>query len=172
MSPQSHSLTTSPTGAYLWSSWAILGKEKRVWFGGDTGYMSVPRNVSREEEIASALKGDLPTCPAFAEIGDHLGPFDLSLIPIGAYEPRFFMSPVHMNPWDAVRVHRHVKSKKSIGCHWGAWVLTEEPIDEPPRRLVEEAEALGLQKDEFITIPIGSTLHTNQGVQDAADDDV
>lgn len=102
----------------LWSSWSIAQlsssgattSTSRIWFGGDTGYKSVPRGATTEE--------GLPTCPAYKEIGEKLGPFDLSMIPIGAYSPRFFMSPIHLSPEDAVEVHKETKSKKSIGMHW------------------------------------------------------
>ena len=57
----------------------------------------------------------LPICPEFKEIGRKYGPFDLAAIPIGAYTPRWFMSPVHCDPWDATCVHKDVHSKKSIG---------------------------------------------------------
>jgi N-acyl-phosphatidylethanolamine-hydrolysing phospholipase D len=112
----------------------------------------VPAGVPREDEHL------LPHCPAFAEIGERLGPFDLGLIPIGAYEPRHVMSPVHLSPEDAVCVHRDVRSRHSIGMHWGTFVLTTEPVDEPPRRLKEAAEAAGLAEDEFVVIAIGETV--------------
>jgi N-acyl-phosphatidylethanolamine-hydrolysing phospholipase D len=136
-------------------SWSVDGgtpDSGRFYFGGDTGYRSVPAGVPREDEHL------LPHCPAFAEIGERLGPFDLGLIPIGAYEPRHVMSPVHLSPEDAVCVHRDVRSRHSIGMHWGTFVLTTEPVDEPPRRLKEAAEAAGLAEDEFVVIAIGETV--------------
>ena len=59
----------------------------------------------------------LHVCPAFKEIGDCLGPFDLACIPIGAYNPRLYMSPVHLSPEDAVQVHLDIRAKQSIGMH-------------------------------------------------------
>ena len=138
--------------ATLWSGWAILGKSQRLWFGGDTGYRSVPQGYTKEMET------QLPTCPIFKEIGERLGPFDLSLIPIGAYEPRFFMSPVHLNPFDAVCVHQDVASRLSVGCHWGTWTLTEESIDDPPKILEEAMREADLPSEQFITLPIGGSL--------------
>ena len=67
----------------LWGGYAVLGAKQRFWFAGDTGY-----------------------CRVFEDIGKRLGPFDLAAIPIGAYEPRDFMRPQHVNPQEAVRIHR------------------------------------------------------------------
>ena len=69
--------------ASLWGGYAVLGQQQRFWFAGDTGY-----------------------CPVFPEVGRRLGPFDLAAIPIGAYEPRWFMRPQHINPQEAVRIHQ------------------------------------------------------------------
>ncbi|KAI9026800.1 beta-lactamase superfamily domain-containing protein, partial [Hyaloraphidium curvatum] len=137
----------------LWSSWSLkaLDSGRKVFFAGDTGYRSVPKGFTGDV-------GSLPHCPAFKEIGDRLGPFDLAAIPIGAYSPRWFMSPVHLDPRDAVDVHRDVRSKKSVGMHWGTFILTDEPVMEPPIRLAEEAAKGGLGKDEFVVVDIGATL--------------
>ncbi len=69
--------------ASLWGGYAVLGARQRFWFTGDTGY-----------------------CSVFQEIGKRLGPFDLAAIPVGAYEPRDFMRPQHVNPREAVRIHQ------------------------------------------------------------------
>ncbi|CEH11712.1 Predicted Zn-dependent hydrolase (beta-lactamase superfamily) [Ceraceosorus bombacis] len=143
----------------LWAGWALDSRNEQagsgganVWFAGDTGLRAVPRrNMSREEEDA------LPVCPAFEEVGELLGPFDLSMIPIGAYLPRIFMSSIHMAPHDAVFVHQKVKSRKSVGIHWGAWRLTPEDVLQPPRLLVEETDKVGLPRDSFFTTKIGET---------------
>lgn len=104
----------------LWASWAVESSTGgKVWFGGDTGYRSVARDAPSE---------DGPTCPAFREIGRREGPFDVSMIPIGAYQPRWIMSPVHCSPEDSVELHRHVRSIKSIGMHWATWRLTSEEV--------------------------------------------
>lgn len=137
----------------LWCSWAVLGPTQRVWFAGDTGYRSVPRGVGEEEE----RKLELPVCPAFREIGAKFGPFDLACIPIGAYSPRWFMSPVHLDPYDAVKVHSDVRARRSVGMHWGTFVLTDEPILEPPQRLREALRALGRGEDEFLVLQHGET---------------
>ncbi|KAF8056443.1 Napepld [Scenedesmus sp. PABB004] len=87
--------------ATLWGGWAVVGEARRFWFAGDTGY-----------------------CPVFPEIGERLGPFDLAAIPIGAYEPRGFMAPMHVGPEESVAIHREVRSRRSIGIHCCTFALT------------------------------------------------
>ncbi|ORY85333.1 beta-lactamase superfamily domain-domain-containing protein [Leucosporidium creatinivorum] len=135
----------------LWASWAVTSPTGgSVWFGGDTGYKSVPRGATSEE--------GLPVCPAFAEIGRRFGGFDLACIPIGAYSPRHIMSKVHCSPEDAVELHVAVKSKKSIGMHWATWVLTDEEMTEPPKRLRAACEVKGITPDQFGVCAIGETV--------------
>jgi N-acyl-phosphatidylethanolamine-hydrolysing phospholipase D len=100
----------------LWSSFALNvegdGAAGSVFFAGDSGY-----------------------CPAFAEIGERHGPFDLSLVPIGAYEPRWFMEAAHMNPEEAVQTWTDLGGRGALaGMHWGTFILTDEPVLEPPER--------------------------------------
>ncbi|KAF9163587.1 hypothetical protein DFQ26_002343 [Actinomortierella ambigua] len=141
----------------LWASWAVQtlppenASEKpiKVFFGGDTGYRYVPKGAD---------ENSVPTCPVFKEIGEREGPFDLSMIPIGAYSPRWFMSPIHCSPEDAVRLHEDVRSKRSIGMHWGTWILTDEDVTEPPKRLEAEMKNRGHDPNTFNTMQIGETL--------------
>ena len=90
---------------------------------------------------------DYPHCPAFAEIGKYRGPFDLALIPIGAYNPRWVMSPMHANPMDSVNIFRDIRAKRAMGIHWGTWVLTEEDVLEPPRMLREALKRKGIEEE-------------------------
>ncbi|KIW80737.1 hypothetical protein Z517_07353 [Fonsecaea pedrosoi CBS 271.37] len=122
--------------ATLWASWSVSSGSKSVYFGGDTGYRTVPKSSEGKDDWAEEYS-KLPHCPAFADIGRLRGPFDLGLIPIGAYMPRWIMSPMHANPRDAVEIFRDVKCKRALGIHWGTWVLTEEDVLEPPRLLKE-----------------------------------
>ncbi|GAA5831803.1 hypothetical protein JCM11251_003890 [Rhodosporidiobolus azoricus] len=136
----------------LWASWAVEDRSTgaKVWFGGDTGYRSVPRGFTGDVD-------SLPHCPAFEEIGKREGPFDFSMIPIGAYSPRWFMSRIHCAPEDSVELHRQVKSRKSLGMHMGMWVLTDEPMDEPPKRLRSACERYGIPEEEFGVCGLGET---------------
>jgi N-acyl-phosphatidylethanolamine-hydrolysing phospholipase D len=119
----------------LWAGWVIRNKEVSFLFAGDSGYTL-----------------------HFKEIGERLGPFDIAAIPIGAYEPRWFMRHYHMNPQEAVQVHIDVKAKKSIGIHWGTFPLTDEPMDEPPKELQKARLAAGLPDDAFIVLKHGETI--------------
>jgi N-acyl-phosphatidylethanolamine-hydrolysing phospholipase D len=130
----------------LWCGWSVEAGGRRVFFAGDTGYH-----------------------PEFAAIGGRLGPFDVSLLPIGAYEPRWFMRPVHMSPEEAVQAWRDLSAGKErragalVPVHWGTFRLTDEPMSEPParlRRAWEDARAPGslwmLQHGETRRLPPGS----------------
>ena len=129
----------------LWASWSVESGGKSCWFGGDTGYRTVPELPKDVDDYGEGH--NYPHCPAFKDIGDLRGPFDLGLIPIGAYAPRFIMSPMHCNPWDSVNVFKDTKCKKAIGIHWGTWVLTEEDVLEPPKVLKDALKASGIAEE-------------------------
>jgi N-acyl-phosphatidylethanolamine-hydrolysing phospholipase D len=122
----------------LWAGWVIHADDFRFFFSGDTGY-----------------------APIFKEIGQKLGPFDLSAIPIGAYEPRWFMRYHHVTPEEALQIHLDLRSKKSVAIHWGTFMLTDEPLDEPPKRLVKALEEKNLSKDDFVVLEHGETIFLN-----------
>ena len=112
----------------LWGGFSIAGPDGQVLFAGDSG-----------------------AGPHWAQIRDRLGPPDLALLPIGAYDPRWFMAPVHMDPAEAVQAHHDLGAKQSIGMHFGTFRLTNEPVDEPERRLAASDVA------EFTTLGCGET---------------
>lgn len=126
--PAQHWSTRSPfdRNASLWGGWVLEYKGFKFYFAGDTGY-------SRD----------------FADIAAKFGAFDLSLIPIGAYEPRWFMKDQHVNPDEAVQIHRDVKSKFSIGVHWGSFDLTDESLDQPLIDLRDALQRAGVPSREF-----------------------
>lgn len=130
----------------LWASWSVTSGGKKLWFGGDTGYRSVPKLPDTEDDY-DETKYNFPHCPAFKEIGQYAGPFDVGLIPIGAYIPRFIMSPMHANPFDSVNIFKDTKCKRALGMHWGTWVLTEEDVMEPPRLLKTALATKGIQEE-------------------------
>ncbi|PNS15739.1 N-acyl-phosphatidylethanolamine-hydrolyzing phospholipase D [Sphaceloma murrayae] len=140
----------------LWASWAVTSGTKKLWFGGDTGYRSVPKLPVSEDDYDA--KYDFPRCPAFKEIGEHAGPFDVGLIPIGAYVPRHVMSPMHANPFDSVNIFADTRCRRALGMHWGTWVLTEEDVMEPPRLLREALKKKGLgEQGVFDVCDIGES---------------
>lgn len=100
----------------------------------------------------------LPRCPAFSQIGELRGPFDLGLIPIGAYDPRHLFAPMHANPFDSVEIFVDTKCKHAMGIHWGTWVLTVEDVLEPPMLLKEAMKRKGLpETGVFDVCDIGET---------------
>ena len=119
----------------LWSSWVIFGKQTRLYFAGDTGYF-----------------------PGFKEIGERFGPFDVAAIPIGSYKPRWFMSPVHVNPVEAVDVYLDVKARYFIPMHWGTFQLSDEPVTEPPKLLMKEVAFRNLDTNLFKVLKHGETF--------------
>ncbi|KAI9729431.1 MAG: hypothetical protein M1834_006812 [Cirrosporium novae-zelandiae] len=129
----------------LWASWSVESGGKKVWFAGDTGYRTIPESTSTTPPTPQP--SDLPTCPAFCSIGANRGPFDLGLIPIGAYEPRYIFSPMHADPFDAVDIFLDTKCKRAMAIHWGTWVLTEEEVLEPPRLLKEALKAKDIKAE-------------------------
>ena len=116
----------------LWGGFVVEADGARIYFAGDTAYG-----------------------PFFRDIGGQLGPLNLALIPIGAYEPRWFMQAVHMNPDEAVQAHVDLGGPQSIGMHFGTFQLTTEGIDEPQRALDAALRARGISVSRFHTLAFG-----------------
>ncbi|KAF9020414.1 Metallo-hydrolase/oxidoreductase [Hymenopellis radicata] len=136
----------------LWCSWVISARNSdssaTVFFAGDTAYRSV--HPGEDED-------SMPTCPAFREIGERFKEIDLALLPIGAYEPRWFMSTVHCAPQDSMCIFKDLRAKRALGMHWGTWVLTMEELSEPPTRLKETCYKMGIAAGLFDVCAIGET---------------
>jgi N-acyl-phosphatidylethanolamine-hydrolysing phospholipase D len=143
----------------LWASWSVQSGDKSVWFAGDTGYRLHTAD-SAEEAHKDDNKPDvvITHCPQFKQIGELRGPFDLGLIPIGAYRPRYLFSWMHADPYDAVDIFRDTRCRRALGMHWGTWVLTYEEVDEPPRLLKKALKERGLEEEGvFEVCGIGET---------------
>jgi L-ascorbate metabolism protein UlaG (beta-lactamase superfamily) len=119
----------------LWGGFVFRAGDRRLYFAGDTAYGSFFRDVST-----------------------RLGPIDFALIPIGAYEPRWFMHVVHMNPAEAVQAHLDVGAAASVGMHFGTFPLTAEAVDEPPRALAEARLANGVEEAHFRVPEFGESI--------------
>jgi L-ascorbate metabolism protein UlaG (beta-lactamase superfamily) len=157
--PSQHSSARSASDKdqTLWASFAISSGGKSVWFGGDTGYRRVPKLPVHIDDYGPQYDS-LPRCPQFKQIGELRGPFDLGLIPIGAYSPRFLFSWMHANPYDAVEIFKDTRCKRAMGIHWGAWVLTNEEVEEPPRLLKDALKRSGLPETGIFDVcAIGET---------------
>jgi N-acyl-phosphatidylethanolamine-hydrolysing phospholipase D len=129
--------------ATLWGGFAVFAPDCHWFYAGDTGYS---REFAQMRERFAHRQG--------AAQG---GGFDIALLPIGAYEPRWFMAAQHVNVEEAVRIHRDLGAKRSLGVHWGTFELTDEPLDEPPRELQRQRPAHGLADDAFFVLAIGQT---------------
>ena len=122
------------TNKTLWGNFLIQYKDKKILFACDTGYGNI-----------------------YKEIGEKYGPIDITMINIGAYDfrPMFNKSIYHTTPEEALNVAKDLKSKKVLGMHWGTFVLSLEPIMEPPIRFKENADKFGFKKEDAITFKIG-----------------
>lgn len=119
----------------LWGGFWVEHRDHKIYFAADTGYTKF-----------------------FKEIRARLGAPDLALLPIGAYEPRWFMGPVHMDPADAVQAFQDLGAAQAIGMHFGTFQLTAEAIDAPLHSLAAARSAAGISHEVFSTLDIGETM--------------
>lgn len=126
---------SGPRNGRLWGGFYLRTGRHRVYFAGDTGY---------DAEF-------------FRAIGRDLGPPDLAMIPIGAYEPRWFMSAQHCDPAEAVQIHREVGARLSLAMHWGTFQLTDESREAPVEALAVARAAAGLAAGEFRALAPGES---------------
>ena len=125
--------------ASLWCGWTIEADDVCVYFAGDTAFH-----------------------PEFDTIAANAGPFDLVMLPIGAYEPRWFMGAVHMSPEDAIEAYRALsrnvaKPPPCLALHWGTFRLTDEAVEEPPKRFAQRWREAGLPEGANWTFAHGET---------------
>ena len=113
----------------LWGGWFIKSPSLSLYHAGDTGY-------SKD----------------FVKTRETLGVPDVAFIPIGAYEPRWFMRTQHVNPAEAVQVALDLKAPRSFGMHWGTFILTDEPVKSPPEELKKALDDRG-KASNFFTAP-------------------
>jgi L-ascorbate metabolism protein UlaG (beta-lactamase superfamily) len=137
LTPAHHFSARSPLdrNRALWGGFMLDVKGARIFFAGDTAY-----------------------APFFHDVRQRLGPIDLALLPIGAYEPRWFMQAVHMNPTEAVQAHLDLQSPETIGMHFGTFQLTTEGIDEPVRALEEACRERSVSPSRFRTLGFGESV--------------
>ncbi len=124
----------------LWGGFMLVAETARIFFAGDTAY-----------------------APLFGEIRQRLGTVDVALLPIGAYEPRWFMQAVHMNPAEAVQAHLDLEATESIGMHFGTFQLTTEGIDEPLRALEDACRVRNIPPTRFRTLGFGESTRVGCG---------
>ena len=118
----------------LWCSWVVEAAGRRLLFVGDSGYS-----------------------PDYRDIGARFAGFDLAILPIGAYNPRWFMKVAHQNPSEAAQARRDLGARRAVASHWGTFQLTLEPMDEPPQKLAEALREAGEDEDIFWVLQHGET---------------
>ena len=125
--------------ATLWGGFVIEGSTARLYHSGDTAYFD-----------------------GFSEIGRRSGTIDAAMLPIGAYDPAWFMSKQHMNPEEAVRAFTELGARQFVAMHFGTFKLTDEPLDEPPARLASEWQRRALDPAACHVLPIGGSLKVDR----------
>ena len=124
---------TSDRDGTLWCGYLIMRPEGNIYFAGDTGYSN----------------------RIFKDVGDRFAPIRVSLLPVGAYKPEWFMSPIHCSPEDAVQLHLDLKSQISIAAHYGTFPLADEEQYEPLRDLKTACVKKQVPSDDFIALHEG-----------------
>ena len=123
----------------LWAGWLVDIEDFRFFHTGDSGYSD-----------------------DFRKIGEDYPGIDLATIPIGAYDPRWFMKDAHMSPKEAVQTFIDLKAEKAIGMHWGTFILTDEEMDEPPVRLAEALKEKGIEMSDFSVMGHGEIIQISR----------
>jgi L-ascorbate metabolism protein UlaG (beta-lactamase superfamily) len=122
----------------LWSGFVIDVDGRRIFFAGDTGYGG-----------------------HFRRVRERFGPIDFALLPIGAYQPRWFMKDIHMDPGEAVQAHVDLEARRGIGMHFGTFQLTTEGIDEPIAALDRACRERQISEGQFTVLGFGETMQLN-----------
>ncbi len=129
----------------LWGGFVIEGSTATVYHSGDTAWFA-----------------------GFREIGERFPGIDAALLPIGAYDPAWFMETMHMNPEQALRAFEELGARTFLAMHWGTFKLTDEPLDEPPVRLEAERVRRGLPEERVRVLAIGETIEIARPGADGA----
>ncbi len=124
----------------LWGGFVIEGSTARLYHSGDTAYFE-----------------------GFKEIGRRYPGIDAAMLPIGAYDPAWFMSKQHMNPEEAVQAFEDLGAARFLAMHWGTFKLTDEPLDEPPQRLDKEWTRRNWPREKLHVLAVGESLTVRQG---------
>jgi L-ascorbate metabolism protein UlaG (beta-lactamase superfamily) len=133
------------TNDTLWGGWVLSAGGRKAFFGGDSGHG-----------------------PRFAEVGRRHPGLDVAMLPIGAYEPRWFMRPVHMDPEEAVQACADLGAARLATMHWGTFVLTREPVLEPPERARAAWLLAGRPRADLWDLPLGGSRVLDSSGREAA----
>lgn len=119
----------------LWAGYVLIHQQQKLYYVGDTGYG-----------------------PFFQQIKEKYSPFDVALVPIGAYKPKWFMSPIHMSPSEAVQVHRELEIGTSIGMHYGTFPLADDGRNDPVIDLQKALQKQQVSEEKFVLLEEGKAL--------------
>lgn len=136
----------------LWAGFWIETAGGTVWFAGDTGY------------------GD---GAIFRDLRARFGAPDVAAIPIGAYAPRWFMAPQHVDPAEAVQIFREVGARRALGIHWGTFQLSDEGREAPREELLAALASAGIAAERFVAAAPGEVFDIDAawgGARDAGDE--
>jgi L-ascorbate metabolism protein UlaG (beta-lactamase superfamily) len=139
--------TVTLTPVQHWSSRTPFDRHATLWGGF----------VVEAGGLSLFHTGDAGYSKDFADIQNRFGGFNFAQLPVGCYEPRWFMKGQHVNEEEAVRAHLDLRSRLTLGIHWGAFRLCDEPVEQPMDRLPVARKALGVPDDAFILFAIGET---------------
>jgi L-ascorbate metabolism protein UlaG (beta-lactamase superfamily) len=128
------------TNRTLWGGFVIEGSRATIYHSGDTAWFD-----------------------GFKEIGARFPRIDAALLPIGAYDPAWFMETMHLNPEQALRAFQDLGARTFVAMHWGTFKLADEPLDEPPRRVEAERARLGIAPERVRVLAVGETLLAGDG---------
>jgi L-ascorbate metabolism protein UlaG (beta-lactamase superfamily) len=147
LTPAQHFSARSPVdrNRALWGGFILMVDGQRIFFAGDSAY-----------------------APVFRDVRQRFGPMRLALLPIGAYEPRWFMQAVHMNPGEAAQAHLDLEASESIGMHFGTFQLTTEGIDEPLRALEDACRVRDISPSRFRVLDFGESMRLDSGAGSTA----
>ena len=136
--PAQHWTKRTPfdTNRRLWGSWLVEAEGRKIFYAGDSGYFQ-----------------------GFSEYGGKYGPIDAALLPIAAYEPRWFMKAFHMAPHEAVKAFQELRAAVFIPQQWGVFDLTDEPLGLPPQDYREAARRSGIPEARTPLLPHGGTWY-------------
>ena len=166
----SRSITATCTPAQHWSGRTPWAANQTLWCGfivkgsktgksffhcGDTGYSKGRATLILIIYLLQQLSA---IADLFQAIGKQYGPITLAALPIGSYHPRWIMRTVHTDPEGAVGIHRDLKIQKSVAVHHGTWIMSDEDFDEPPKELERQLGIQGIEKQKFVTLPVGRTI--------------
>jgi N-acyl-phosphatidylethanolamine-hydrolysing phospholipase D len=145
LTPAQHWSARTATDALrsLWGGFAVLSPDCHLFFAGDTAYSKDFADIRQHFAIDHA--------PGLG------GGFDMALLPIGAYEPRWFMKDQHCNPAESVQIFKDLGAKQALGVHWGTFQLTDEALDEPPSALKKALAVERIDEQRFFVLPVGGT---------------